>query len=686
MQNQVSKTSEGNTYGDNYSHNCQFEKPPKKKGTCPNCGHKNEFRYYEDRNGNRIEDAGKCERINSCQYHIKPNYKLLKLDIPDTILSELVKINIIFPDKKVLASIESFEKNISSNFHKMCISQLEIPSSHLQKWGVGTDKEFTVFIFKTQDNRIANIKHFKYLESFKRDKSVNAFSLKQPKDGTTKYMMPLYGEHLLCKEKNKIVCVVESEKTAIIASWFYPNFDFVACGAANGLTSEKLSILFGRKIYWLADADKAGRDNSSLKNLKAYVQNFEIIDLFPDRDDGKDLADAIIEGKVLGLKIPEIDIQKKQDLKNINYQVEDNLKSNSKINEIINKHRVRTTNEYHTMDPVIHIGESLFGVRGDLSFISGLPKVGKSTVTRFLIATALMEIINENDDVLSIRTQYCNGKKIIYLDTEQNPSDTKKMIQSIMDIAKLDKEPENLIALNFRDLSHSENRETLKELFEYYSDAYLWIIDGITDFLPSANDEVVSNELIRDLMKMSLIHNTCIVCLIHENGGNNGKMRGHIGSEAARKCQGAISITYEEHAKVHAIKSTFFRGSKKIDPVFWEFNQNGRPVSCDVELVAQFNNPEIKDQKKVSEMITILEKTYTKLLGQGLTIDELKKQITLHMDKKPGVKEDSLRKSRDRLYNSMLDQNLISSTIDDSNGMKRTLLYYKNPKSLEIKF
>ena len=65
-------------------------------------------------------------------------------------------------------------------------------------------------------------------------------------------MMPLYGEHQLCKEKNKIVCVVESEKTAIIASWFYPNFDFVACGAANGLTSEKLSILFGRKIYWLA--------------------------------------------------------------------------------------------------------------------------------------------------------------------------------------------------------------------------------------------------------------------------------------------------------------------------------------------------------------------------------------------------------------------------------------------------
>lgn len=686
MQNPVFKTSEGKTSVDNYNYGYQFEQSPKKKGTCPSCGYENVFRYYQDSDGNRIEDAGKCERINSCQYHAKPNYKLVKWGISETIVSESVKTDIIFPDQKILASIKNFEKNVSSNFHKMCVSQLKIPISHLQKWGVGTDKEFTVFIYKTQDNRVANTVHIKYLESFKRDKDVNTFSLKKPKDSNAKYKMPLYGEHQLCKEKTKIVCVVESQKTAIIASWFYPHFDFVACGAANGLTSEKLSVLFGRKIYWLADADKAGRDNSSLKNLKAYEQNFEIIDLFPSRNDGTDLADAIIEGNILSSEIPQKKLQERQDLKNTNSEVENNSKSNTRIDEIINEHRVRTTNEYHTMDPVIYIGESLFGVSGDLSFISGLPKVGKSTITRFIIATALMKIIHEDDDVLSIRTQFCNGRKIVYLDTEQNRADTVKMIQSIMNIAKLDEEPENLIALNFRDFSHSENRETLKQLFEYYSDAYLWIIDGITDFLPSANDEVVSNELIRDLMKMSLVYNTCIVCLIHENGGSNGKMRGHIGSEAARKCQGAISITYEEHAKVHAIKSTFFRGSRKIEPIFWEFNQNGRPVSCDAELVAQFNNPEIKDQKKVSEMTNILEKVYSKIQGQGLTIDELKTQIKLHMDRKPGVQADSLRKSRDRLYNSMLEQNLISSTIEERSGTERTVLYYNNPKSPEIKF
>src|SRR5690606_32102403 len=90
-----------------------------------------------------------------------------------------------------------------------------------------------------------------------------------PKDGSReiqkKYMMCLFGEHLLDPAKQKIVCVVESEKTAAIASFHYPQFDWVACGSNNGLTDgqngrpDKISPLKGRKVYWLSDADKASR-------------------------------------------------------------------------------------------------------------------------------------------------------------------------------------------------------------------------------------------------------------------------------------------------------------------------------------------------------------------------------------------------------------------------------------------
>ena len=51
----------------------RFEKSPKKKGTCPQCKHTNQFRFYEDREGNRQGDEfGKCERTNNCGYHQAP--------------------------------------------------------------------------------------------------------------------------------------------------------------------------------------------------------------------------------------------------------------------------------------------------------------------------------------------------------------------------------------------------------------------------------------------------------------------------------------------------------------------------------------------------------------------------------------------------------------------------------------
>ena len=306
MQNKPLKPFQNDISGNSINYPYQLEKHPKIKGKCPQCGQSKVFRNYEDRNGNRIENSGICDRQSNCGYHAKPNNEQIKaINLQGTTpIIKLQKTEIIFPDAKILAKISAYEKDHSSHFHKFC-EKLEIPISYLILWGVGTDKTETVFILRNLENKIANTKIFRYLSSGKRDKTFTSFSLRQPKDLTRKYNIPLYGEHLLDATRQKIVCVVESEKTAVISSWFYPHFDFVACGAANGLTSEKLSVLYGRKIYWLADADKAGRENSSLKNLKAYEQNFEVIDVFPNRQDGIDLADAIIEGIELSSELAE---------------------------------------------------------------------------------------------------------------------------------------------------------------------------------------------------------------------------------------------------------------------------------------------------------------------------------------------------------------------------------------------
>jgi hypothetical protein len=354
----------------------------------------------------------------------------------------------------------------------------------------------------------------------------------------------------------------------------------------------------------------------------------------------------------------------------------------------IKKLSITLSNQYKEMKPVIRIGEAVFAVNGDISFTSGLPKAGKSTITRFMIATALMPHIPQEHDTISIRSEYCQGRKVIYLDTEQNPADTQKMITSILDIAGLTEQPENFIALNLREYSHSENMDYLKSLFHHYNDAYLWIIDGVTDFLPSANDESGGNEIIRYLMKMSSVNDTCIVCLIHENSGNgSGKMRGHIGSEAARKCQGAISVSYEEDKGVHSIKSTYFRGSKRIEPIYWQFNEKGKPVSCDNEMLDNIQKiAEDKDHSKNVEFAKILEKVFKNVNGAGLTSDVLKQKVVLYAPSaKPNSTKEAIRKRNDRFFKGITDSRLLRVENQDRDGVKRTIYHYDNP-SLKIEF
>lgn len=58
-----------------------------------------------------------------------------------------------------------------------------------------------------------------------------------------------FGEHQLAKEPAaKDIAIVESEKTAIIATVYLPDFIWLAAGQLNGLTLEKFKPLAGRRI------------------------------------------------------------------------------------------------------------------------------------------------------------------------------------------------------------------------------------------------------------------------------------------------------------------------------------------------------------------------------------------------------------------------------------------------------
>ncbi len=62
-----------------------------------------------------------------------------------------------------------------------------------------------------------------------------------------------YGQHLLCEDTSTPIAIVESEKTAIVASVFIPSFIWIASGGKGNLTRKKCQCLAGRKVVLFPD-------------------------------------------------------------------------------------------------------------------------------------------------------------------------------------------------------------------------------------------------------------------------------------------------------------------------------------------------------------------------------------------------------------------------------------------------
>jgi hypothetical protein len=107
----------------------------------------------------------------------------------------------------------------------------------------------------------------------------------------------LFGEHLL-KDKVKPVALVESEKTAIIASVYLPQFLWLAVGGKENLKPEKLQVLQGRTVVLFPDLKAFDKWQANVQELK-HLAKFTVSDLLErkaseaDKEKGFDLADYL---------------------------------------------------------------------------------------------------------------------------------------------------------------------------------------------------------------------------------------------------------------------------------------------------------------------------------------------------------------------------------------------------------
>ena len=277
-----------------------------KKFRCPECSKKT-FVRYKDVDGNYIsEDFGRCDREVNCGYFLKPeeNKQERPVFVPSKPQPDLPPSFI--PVSDVLGTYNDYELNsftiwLISHFGEERIQEL------INKYRFGVDdsgpytKDWTVFWQYDIENRVRSGKIIKYDQTGHRDKEYSAtwyhkkVRFNQPVFPEFNLKQCLFGEHLLPLYPNMPVAIVESEKTAIIASLFIDKYIWLACGGKSVLQAETVAVLKHRSVTlfpdlgayedWLVKAKEFGF------NISNQLENIATPD---DRLKGLDLADYLL--------------------------------------------------------------------------------------------------------------------------------------------------------------------------------------------------------------------------------------------------------------------------------------------------------------------------------------------------------------------------------------------------------
>ncbi len=285
------------------------------KQTCPNCGKPKVFTRYIDVETNEVlaPNVGKCDREDKCGYHYPP--KQYFADSGDTTPTTPV----YHPPKKTQtpptyinpAIVEGSFKYFSNNHFVSYLNTLfgvETTNTILKTYPIGTSKHWQGATVFWQVDSLGKVRTGKIMlynpTTGKRVKEPHncitwAHSvLKQP-DFTLKQC--LFGEHLITQYPNKPIAIVESEKTAIIANVYMPNYNWLATGGAQNLTKEMCIPLRGKKIVLFPDVNQHHKWKQTAAGILLPQTQISVSDYLEKnatprmREQGADLADILIK-------------------------------------------------------------------------------------------------------------------------------------------------------------------------------------------------------------------------------------------------------------------------------------------------------------------------------------------------------------------------------------------------------
>ena len=296
---------------------------PRIKVTCPACGRPRKMvRYVDTQTGMFLADhVGKCDRIFKCGYHHTPSDYFRDHPWRNDISYHrpmCLRINVQHPKPSFVERsqlVESMNRCQTSALFRFLSSLWGEDETmrlfRLYNVGATTRMNDAVIFWQVDVNGgIRTGKIMRYGNDghrIKEDGLVNfmwAHRLKSMVDNTEDFNLVqcFFGEHLLSACPDSKVMIVESEKSAIIASHYYPQYLWLASGGCCGCLNQTASqVLQGREVWLVPDLDAEDRWRSKLAMLRTITPTVGIVTAIsnmatPEQRAAKlDIADFLLD-------------------------------------------------------------------------------------------------------------------------------------------------------------------------------------------------------------------------------------------------------------------------------------------------------------------------------------------------------------------------------------------------------
>ena len=287
---------------------------------CPKCGDAHSFAFYLDGNTGEIIDrsVGRCNHESRCGYHYTPKQFFTDNPVEKERITVPVQ-QVRKPQREIdYIPFSYVEKSVSYNssfVNFLCglfdRYSLESPTIErlMQDYALGATKDGSVIYWQIDtQGKVRTGKVMKYDPNsghrIKNGGGINwihsIMKKRQLLPEDYNLVQCLFGEHLLRIYPDRIVVLVESEKSALIASGIYPNYIWLATGGKSQLSIDKLKVLKGRRVIMFPDVDGFEYWSNKAKDLECIGCRVIVSDLLErnatdeERDNKIDLADWII--------------------------------------------------------------------------------------------------------------------------------------------------------------------------------------------------------------------------------------------------------------------------------------------------------------------------------------------------------------------------------------------------------